>query len=160
MSFEILFDEGSATRGTLDGVPFELDMIATGDNSLHLILGSQSFIVDVVEADYSEKRFEFAIRGAKYDVVVRDRIDLLLDKLGMAHASGTSVKEVKAPMPGLVLAVLVQVGDVVQEGDKLLLLEAMKMENNIVAPTAGVVQSVGCLRGDAVEKGQVLVRFE
>lgn len=73
-------------------------------------------------------------------------------------ATGTagSVK-VEAPMPGNILKVNVKVGDTVSEGQSLVVLEAMKMENDIVAPSAGTVASVNVSTGDSVNSGDVLV---
>lgn len=65
--------------------------------------------------------------------------------------------KVDAPMPGTILDIKVGVGDSVNSGDTLCILEAMKMENDIVAPEAGTVASVNVSRGDSVEAGQVLI---
>jgi biotin carboxyl carrier protein len=70
------------------------------------------------------------------------------------------ISEIKSPMPGLVLDILVQPGDVIKKGDQVLVLEAMKMENIIKSQTDAVVKSVPIEKGVAVEKGQVLVKFE
>ena len=67
-----------------------------------------------------------------------------------------SVK-VEAPMPGTILDVKVSVGDSVSSGSVLCILEAMKMENEIVAPQAGTVSSVNVSKGDSVEAGQVII---
>ena len=66
----------------------------------------------------------------------------------------------KAPMPGLVGRVQVQPGEQVAAGAPLVVLEAMKMENELKAGAPGVVKSVRVVSGEAVEKGQVLVEFE
>ena len=63
------------------------------------------------------------------------------------------------PMPGMVLNVLVKEGDAVKKGDELLVLEAMKMENNIKAPGDGIVSEISVKSGDKVEKNQILIRF-
>ncbi len=65
--------------------------------------------------------------------------------------------KVDAPMPGTILDIKVNIGDSVNSGDALCVLEAMKMENEIVAPEAGIVASVNVSRGDSVEAGQVLI---
>ena len=77
-----------------------------------------------------------------------------------ARSSGAATGgTVKAPMPGLVVKVLVESGQSVKKGDGLLVLEAMKMENEIAAPTDGVVDSIGVKAGTAVEKGAELARI-
>ena len=62
-------------------------------------------------------------------------------------------------MPGLIVGINVAVGDRVSKGDSLLILEAMKMENNLKAPGDGTVNAIRATKGDRVEKGQVLVEF-
>ena len=78
----------------------------------------------------------------------------------MDGASEATVKEVRSPMPGLIRALNVQEGDSVEAGDKLLTLEAMKMENAIKSPASGTIASVMVETGQSVEKNQVLVSFE
>ncbi|MDA8124081.1 MAG: biotin/lipoyl-binding protein [Deltaproteobacteria bacterium] len=68
--------------------------------------------------------------------------------------------EVKAPMPGKILEVLVKVGDQVKEDDELLMLEAMKMENPIYAPADGTVKDIKVKASDSVETDQLLVVIE
>ena len=69
-------------------------------------------------------------------------------------------EDVKAPMPGKILDVLVKVGDQVKEDDELLMLEAMKMENPIYAPADGTVKEIKVNTGDTVETDQILVVLE
>ena len=78
----------------------------------------------------------------------------------MDNLSSNAAEDLKAPMPGLVLDVKVSPGDSVTTSDVVLVLEAMKMENNIKAPAEGVVKSIEIEKGQAVEKNQVLVTFE
>jgi acetyl-CoA carboxylase biotin carboxyl carrier protein len=77
---------------------------------------------------------------------------------GANHHGGMAMSvEVKAPMPGKILEVLVKVGDSVKEDDEIVMLEAMKMENPIYAPADGTVQEVKVKANDSVETEQVLV---
>lgn len=158
--FEIEFAPHSSTSGEMNGQRFELDLIQTGPNSLHLIKDHQSLIIDILETNYQTNEFTFKIKGCKYTVSVKDSISTLLEKLGMSQAPTQKMNQLKAPMPGLVVDVLVQVQQTVQPGDKLLLLEAMKMENNLLATASGTVKAIHCVKGQAVEKNQVLIEFE
>ena len=82
-------------------------------------------------------------------------------KATMARAgSAQVVKDIKAPMPGLVLQISVGPGDTVEKGDPLLILEAMKMENVLKAPGSGTVKKVSVNQGQAVEKNQLLIEME
>jgi biotin carboxyl carrier protein len=70
------------------------------------------------------------------------------------------MNELKAPMPGLVVDFLVEIGQEVQTGDKLMILEAMKMENVIKASGQGIVKKLNVIKGQSVEKNQILIEFE
>ena len=96
----------------------------------------------------------------RMDAQVQTERERRLSRVAGGKQAHTGPITVKAPMPGLVRAVTVAVGDEVPTGGRLLLLEAMKMENEIKAPRDGVVKSVGCAEGAAVESGQTLVVIE
>ena len=70
------------------------------------------------------------------------------------------VEEIRAPMPGLVLAVEVEEGQSIAAGSGIMVIEAMKMENEIVAPVAGVVRAIAVATGEAIERGALLCRIE
>jgi biotin carboxyl carrier protein len=77
----------------------------------------------------------------------------------MDAGSHKHINEVKAPMPGLVLRVMIEPGQAIQKGDTLLILEAMKMENVLKAPSDGIVSKILVSKGDKVEKNQVMVNM-
>lgn len=91
---------------------------------------------------------------------VLDHRDQLLAAWGASEGNAGRESRIEAPMPGLVLKILVEVGQSVHRGDSLLVLEAMKMENDIKAHFDGVVSAIKVSRGDAVGKGHVLVEFD
>ena len=95
-----------------------------------------------------------------FDVSVKDENDLLLEEMGLDAFARSKVNDVKAPMPGMVLKVLVEEGQEISKGDNLLVLEAMKMENIIKSPGDGTVKSIGAQIGKAVDKNQVLIELE
>lgn len=122
------------------------------------------------------KRYTITVNGIPYDVTVEESGAAAASapapvsapapaapsapapaaKPAAAPAAQGSVK-VESPMPGTILDVKTSVGSSVNEGDTLIVLEAMKMENEIVAPSSGTVASVAVSKGDSVEAGQVLV---
>ena len=77
----------------------------------------------------------------------------------MDNLTANKIQQVKAPMPGLVLNILVNEGDEIKKGDSLLVLEAMKMENMIKSPTDGIIKKIEIKQGDKVEKNELLVSF-
>ncbi len=107
-----------------------------------------------------KKRFLIAYRGHIYRVKIQDKNDLLIDQMGYTQTPGTKSEHIKAPMPGLVLEIKVKSGDQVKQGDSLIVLEAMKMENVLKAHHDGTVRVVNVEKGQAVDKGQVLIEIE
>jgi biotin carboxyl carrier protein len=79
--------------------------------------------------------------------------------MGFGTGASSKANDVKAPMPGLIVGVMVDIGQAVKKGDTLVILEAMKMENAIKAGGDGVVKKVAVSTGDKVDKNQVLVAF-
>lgn len=125
----------------------------------HVIYQHKSYTVEVVGIDFAEKKGVVKVNGNDYHIAVTDQFDQLLKQLGMENLAASKVLQVKAPMPGLVLSVLVAEGEEVKKGDNLLVLEAMKMENMLKSPTDGTVKSITVKSGDKVEKNEVLVNF-
>ena len=156
--FEITFE--NKNMGTLNGKPFEWDIVEEKPGRFHILKNNKSYTAEIVSADIAEKKCTIKVNGNNYSFELKDRFDELLKNLGMDKLVGASVKEIKAPMPGLVLNILVKVGDSVKKGDAILVLEAMKMENNIKSQTDGTVKKIAVEKGNAVEKNQVMVLFE
>lgn len=135
-----------------------IDILQLEGDRFHVIRGGKSFNVEIIER--SGKNISLKVNGKRCEVALTDRMDELLKKLGMEKKAGLTVENLKAPMPGLVIAVNVEKGAVIKKGDALLVLEAMKMENILKAHGDAKVKSVRVKHGDAVEKGQVLLEFE
>lgn len=123
-----------------------------------LVLDDQS--LPVVVEDLPNGNVRITLDGHRSDVHVKDAKALLLERFGLSDGSSTASREVRAPMPGLVLAVAVTPGQAVQAGDPLVVLEAMKMENELRAEADAIVQTVLVNPGDAVGKNEVLIEFE
>jgi biotin carboxyl carrier protein len=143
----------------VDGKPINWDLIEIQDGYFHILLNRQSYRAEVVEMDAAAKRFTIKVNGKHCPVVLKDKFDLLLEKMGMNVNAGAKVNHVRAPMPGLIIELKVKDGEDVKAGDTLLILEAMKMENIIKAPGDARVKSVKVSMGEGVEKNQVLIEF-
>jgi biotin carboxyl carrier protein len=144
----------------MNGETVASDWVKTGDNKYHVLFNNGSYTVDLLGADETGKQLTLVINGQKYTVEVQDQFDSLLKQLGMDKMTRSKVNEVKAPMPGLVLRILVEEGSAVKKGDPLLVLEAMKMENIIKAAGEGVVKKVQVEPKQAVDKNQVMLVME
>lgn len=150
---------GAEAQRVEENQVFEWDLQEYEPGKFHILKNGKSFRVMLVSADPESKSFVFRINNHDYSVEVKDRFDILLEKLGMDQLAGTGVDDIKAPMPGLVLEVNIEVGQEVKKGDQVLILEAMKMENVIKSPGDGTVQAIKVNKGDAVEKGSVMVEM-
>ncbi len=136
------------------------DIRQVGERLFHCIDGTVGYQIELLEVDDARKCFVFSLRGQRVTVQLKDDLDLMVEKLGMAQAVETVVREISAPMPGLIVGINVEAGQAIQEGDSVLTLEAMKMENVIKSPVSGTVEVVHVRVGDSVEKKRVLVSFK
>lgn len=137
-----------------------IDIQPLGNGRFHILKNNKSFQAEVVSTDFANRKLELLINGNTYQIAISNEYDELIKKLGLSVGTGQKVKEVKAPMPGLVLDVIAKVGQAVVKGDSLLILEAMKMENVIKAQGDGVVKIVQVEKGQTVDKGSILVEME
>ncbi len=140
----------------LDAVPIG----TAAKQEYHVIENNRSYEAEVRAADFDRKIFSIKVNNNFYEVKISDSYDKLVKDLGLTGANVAKTSSIKAPMPGLVLSVIVAVGQVIQKGDTLLILEAMKMENVLKAADEGVVRSVHVEKGASVEKGQLLIEME
>ena len=135
------------------------DIQQLGPSLYHVINDLGSYNAELVSFDREAKTAEIKVNGTVYSIVAKDQYDILLDQLGLNSLNNTKIKEIKAPMPGMVLKLFVTEGTEVKKGDNLFILEAMKMENIIKSPGDAIVKTVKIKPGDKVEKGQVMLIF-
>jgi biotin carboxyl carrier protein len=130
-----------------------------GNRKIHLIQGSKSIEAELLSLDHETKTMQVRLGHKTVNLQVKDRFDLLLEKMGMNQSGSSNLKDIKAPMPGLILDIKVAPGDLVKKGDVVVILEAMKMENSIKSPGDGVVKDIKVALKQSVEKNQVLIQF-
>ncbi|MFY0606349.1 MAG: acetyl-CoA carboxylase biotin carboxyl carrier protein subunit [Cyclobacteriaceae bacterium] len=147
-------DENGMVLSGLNKV-FELKKIS--DSKFLALSELKSYTIMILGRD--KDMLELNIDGYDLKVSHKDEIALMLDKLGMDVSVSSTVSEIVAPMPGLILEVQVKVGDQLSEGDGVLVLEAMKMENLIKSPIDATIAKVHVSQGQNVEKNQVLISF-
>ena len=140
----------------VDGEPVEVDYgDVDGLGQLLVLSGGESFGVSV-EGDTN--RMGITIAGHLYDVAIEDERERAASAAERAAAKRGGL--VKSVMPGVVFELLVEPGQAVEEGQPLLILEAMKMQNELAAPTSGLVREVHVRQGEAVAGGAKLVTLE
>lgn len=139
----------------INGETHRVDFQTIDEGALYsLLIDNRSWQVLVAR---SGDEYRISIDGELYVVSVQDERTRKIQKALNRAAKDTGEFILQAPMPGLVRGIPVQTGQEVQKGQGLVILEAMKMENELRAPRAGVVQDIRVKPGDAVELGQALV---
>jgi len=146
--------------GKIDGVEYEWDLLTLENNSFHIIKDNQSCRATVTQINHEEKTMTICVNGNDYEIIIKDKYDLLLQQMGISSKSSAQINQFKAPMPGLIREVIVSAGAEVNKGDILLILEAMKMENALKSPRDGKIKKINISVGNTVEKGFVLIEFE
>lgn len=158
---QFLFEiENKDSAFLVNGEQVQLDVSTLGHNNIHVLYQNRSFNTELVEINKAEKTCKIKVNGNTYQISIEDQFDVLLKQLGLDNLTANKISEIKAPMPGLVLKVLIEENIEVKKGDNLLILEAMKMENILKSSTDGVIKKVLVKQGDKVEKSQILVQFK
>jgi biotin carboxyl carrier protein len=140
----------------------DVDNITLNDsdvNNQHVLDNNKSKLVSVKEVNHELKRYQIQIDGRIYHVQISDAVDQQVLSMNLKSKKSNQLKELRAPMPGLVRQVNVNVGDQVDSGDSLFILEAMKMENLLKSPVNGTVSDLFVKPGESVEKNQILLSF-
>lgn len=139
----------------VDGEERRVDFVALDDRALYsLLIDNASYEGLVREV---QGRYEVLLWGALYEVHIMDEREQRLAKASAGFVPTDTEVAVRAPMPGLIVAVPVQAGQEVEAGQALVILESMKMENELKAPRAGRVNVVNVRAGDNVEQNKTLV---
>lgn len=144
----------------INGVAVQPDIQWTSASEASILMNNKSYTAQIEKIDRDSKEVVLRINGNRMVLAIREDIDLLLEKMGINMAAGLKAAPLKAPMPGLVLKILVSPGQQVQKGDPLLILEAMKMENVLKATAPATIKAIRAEERTAVEKGTVLIEME
>jgi biotin carboxyl carrier protein len=151
-----LTERGDGWDVVFDGRKVEADLVRLGGESLHSLLLDGHSREMVLEHE-GEITF-VSLDGERIEARVQDEVSRALAAFGRARPTGSA--EVTAPMPGVVIEVRVAPGDAVVVGQPVIVVEAMKMQNELAAETDGVVEAVLVGAGQAVDGGAVLVRLQ
>jgi len=129
----------------------EVDVAVLSPNVFSLRLGGHSLLLT------REGQNSFTTTGKVFQLKVEDDLQLMLKELGWDRLKNKQTGKVVAQIPGLIIKLKHQVGDKIQQGEPLLIMEAMKMENEIKAPCDGIIAAIHVQEGQTVEKGTPLV---
>ncbi len=145
--------------GKIENTEFTAEIEQVHQYEYFLRYKNLSFNIVLLKFYPDEKKLILKINGKRTTITMKDKYDLLLQQLGMDKLASKKTESIKAPMPGLVLNVLVSEGQAVKKGDTILILEAMKMENALKAPQDGIIKKIAVSKGTAVEKNQLLIEL-
>ena len=153
-------EKDTAGNYTINNKNKLFDISKISDKQFHIISDNKSFSAEIIEHDEKLKSFTVKVNGKVTTLKVKSEMDLLLEKMGINNMANQTIKDIKAPMPGKILEIICKEGDELKKGDKVLILEAMKMENILKSPGEGKVKTIKISTGENVEKNQILILFE
>jgi biotin carboxyl carrier protein len=159
-SYQVKFNQDTLLEGQLNKKGFEWDLKKTGPGSFHIIMKNKSYSAYVAKVNLSNHTMEIVVNKNSYSLTFSDRFVEIMKVLGLEKRSAERDNFIKAPMPGLVLEIPVKVNQKVNMNDTVIILEAMKMENNIKSPKDGTIKKCLVKKGVSVEKDQVLITLK
>jgi biotin carboxyl carrier protein len=145
---------------TVDGKPLECDISVIQKYRFSILINNQSYIAEILNIDTKSKTCTVRVNQNMYEIEIADKYDQLLHQLGFDATSESKINHISAPMPGMVLNLLVEPGQEINKGDPVIVLEAMKMENVLKSHGDGLIKQIKVSTGQAVEKGQILIELE
>ncbi len=142
----------------VDNKSYDCDLILLSSRTYLLKINEQFFEVSADKT--GSGRYSLLIDGYPYETVIRTALQERVSELLQQKSSIHKKTEAKAPMPGMILKIKKKMNDKVEQGETILILEAMKMENDLRSPRSGILSEVLVKEGSAVEKGAVLFTIE
>ena len=139
----------------LNGREFPLDIISTGEGIFSILINGKSY---EIKQENTTAETNIVVGHQRFNAVVRDPRSLRSRRRADTGAEG--VKKITAPMPGKVVRILAPAGTEIEAGQGVLVIEAMKMQNELKSPRKGMVTKLNVTAGAAVEAGQVLAEVE
>ena len=150
--FVELTREGDRWRAIVDGQPLEVDVVEVAPHTFSILLNGKSCELRVTPQ--AEGALKIQSAHAEFTAQVVDPRELR-GRHGATDVEGR--QQIVAPMPGKIVRILVKAGESVESGQGLLVVEAMKMQNEIRSPKSGNVEKIAAKEGDAVNSGDVLL---
>lgn len=137
-----------------------LDAVETSAKNYHILKNNNSIKASITASNFDKKNYTITVNNNSYEVLISDQLDQQIEALGFEIGATKQINAIKAPMPGLILEIAVKKGQTVNEGEPLVILEAMKMENVLTSPREGTIKSIAVNQGETVDKNALLVEFE
>jgi len=146
------------SKAFINGKEYDYKLSRLNNNTYNISLDNKTFLITARRSNSSE--YSITLNGKVIETRVLTALQERAANLIELKADKHSTTIIKSPMPGMILKVKKQKGDSVERGDSLIILEAMKMENDIRSPVSGTIKEVKVSEGQAVEKGVSLLIIE
>lgn len=155
---EILSQDKDYMEARIDGRIYKLDVRRVGEGGYSILHKNKSYNIDLVKGNDS-RHYIVSMGYSNFDVHIIDAQARYMENRNKHSLTGGE-NSISSPMPGKVVKVLVQEGDIVQEGEPVIVISAMKMESEYKASIDGVIKKVNCKSGDTVEANTTLIEIE
>jgi len=155
--YMIEFNKDKTEIVIINGREVLIEAVNLNDDIISLILDGKSYLFNISS---NGETYNIVWNGGEVNFEIEDERTRLLNNLIVGSAGRKSRKRVRAPMPGLVVKIIAGIGDDVKKGDPLVVVEAMKMENEISSPSDGKVAEIMIKEGHVVEKEEVMITLE
>ena len=137
-----------------------LDVSFDKNHGVYQVLkNGKAFKINHIEQSIEGKQQSLQVNDLNIDAVILNPLDQQVESMGLSNIDDQKSNSIHAPMPGLILDIMCAEGDEIEEGNSLLILEAMKMENVIKAEGSGTIFKVHKAVGETVEKGQLIIEI-
>lgn len=148
----------SENKVVYNGEEFEFEIIESVNNDYYLRIGKKLFNFTCVHKN--NENYVLFSKSQKFEITIRSLLQEKANELLAQRQTSHHHLDTKAPMPGMILKIKKKIGDPVDQGEAVIILEAMKMENEIRAAAKGTLQKIYVKEGTAVEKGAILFSVE
>ena len=149
----------NGSEALLDNKSVDYELIKM--KSQNYLLRINNYFYEICTDKIDNNEYSLFVNGYKVETISRTELqERAATLINAATISSNHKVEIKAPMPGLIIKIKKSIGESINEGESILILEAMKMENDLKAPVSGVVKEISVAEGSAVEKGDILFSIE
>ena len=157
--YDVIINHNKIEDYNINGKDYKIKILKEYGNNIFSFEINNKIITAAI--DSQNGAFKILTTGFLYDLELKTKTSSILEKFIAETSLGTNKSSgVISPMPGLVVKINTEIGKNVKAGDKLIIIEAMKMENSLSCDSDGVVKSINVSEGDAVDKGKLLIEIE
>jgi biotin carboxyl carrier protein len=142
----------------INGILHHYELIVLNNSTFRLRIDQKIYDISPLRID--NNRFNISLEGYTFETAAMTTLQEKASKVIEQTGAVNRLREIKAPMPGMILKIKKKAGDQIESGESIIILEAMKMENDIKSPSSGVIKNIFVSESSAVEKGAKLFSIE